>query len=517
MAVEWLHEVVGCSFELDYALAALDWAGKMPALADVLPSNVWWKLLEHLTQSAAEAGTAFLVGGRSQEDPLVWQLLAGELALTLAHCFPEISVCRKLYRESRRALSAGPVNLLDGKGVLHARHFDCYWPLLACWTRCRAMSNRMKHGCWSRNAEKQYRQAVRNGLRIARRDGSPAFGDPASNRSGVALLAAAVAQGGDSDDQRIAMHFLGRKNVDAARSVKRLNLGAVLTPSHDHKGKKSKAAMQSEWAAVAVLRPDWSRSSPRLTVLYPGDSCRVELALGKDVLWSGAWAIDLQVDGVKVAASSDWKQLCWVSDKDVDYLELELEFGEGLRVQRHFVMTREDGFLFMADAVLGSKPSAMEYRGTLPLRPGVAFREACETRRGALAAAKPLVTVLPLAMPERLATGVDGELSTTGDALQLRQATEAQALFAPMFFDYNRRRFRRPLMWRQLTVAESWTVQPADSAVGYRVAIGKEQWLIYRSLGRRGNRSVLGHNISTEMLVARFDRHGEVESLIEIE
>ena len=54
-------------------------------------------------------------------------------------------------------------------------------------------------------------------------------------------------------------------------------------------------------------------------------------------------------------------------------------------------------------------------------------------------------------------------------------------------------------------------------AVGYRVAIGKKQWLIYRSLARPANRSLLGHNLESETLVARFDRRGEVESLIEIE
>ena len=31
------------------------------------------------------------------------------------------------------------------------------------------------------------------------------------------------------------------------------------------------------------------------------------------------------------------------------------------------------------------------------------------------------------------------------------------------------------------------------------------------------NRTLLGHNLATEMLIARFDKKGEVEPLIEIE
>jgi hypothetical protein len=74
-----------------------------------------------------------------------------------------------------------------------------------------------------------------------------------------------------------------------------------------------------------------------------------------------------------------------------------------------------------------------------------------------------------------------------------------------------------PATWRQLTVAENREILPSDVAVGYRVMVGKEQWLIYRSLGKPGNRTVLGHNLVTELLIARFDRQGEVEPLLEIE
>ena len=75
----------------------------------------------------------------------------------------------------------------------------------------------------------------------------------------------------------------------------------------------------------------------------------------------------------------------------------------------------------------------------------------------------------------------------------------------------------RPRTWRQLTVAADLERQPADVAVGYRVQLGRDQWLIYRSLAEPANRTLLGHNLSTEMLLARFDETGEVEPLIEVE
>ena len=69
----------------------------------------------------------------------------------------------------------------------------------------------------------------------------------------------------------------------------------------------------------------------------------------------------------------------------------------------------------------------------------------------------------------------------------------------------------------QLTVAEHLEKVPPHVAAGYRVAVADDQWLIYRSLSTKGNRTLLGHNLSTESLIARFDTTGEVDRLIEIE
>jgi hypothetical protein len=99
----------------------------------------------------------------------------------------------------------------------------------------------------------------------------------------------------------------------------------------------------------------------------------------------------------------------------------------------------------------------------------------------------------------------------------LHQTTSGCAIFAPLFFDLDGRRMNRPATWRQLTVGQKGVVQPADVAVGYRVAVGSRQWLIYRSLAAAASRTLLGHNLNGETLVARFRRDGQVEPLVEVE
>jgi hypothetical protein len=495
---DWLRDSAGGRFKLDYALSAVTWCRCLPQLAAVLPASAWWKLLDHLLQTVAEAGEDCAC---SEDEPLVRQLLAGELPLTLAYLLPEIAACRELRSNACLVLSGGLADLLDGEGLPHARLFDRLPSLLACWTRCRELGSRLKRNCWSAEAERQYRQLVRNALRLTRCDGSLVFSASSTDGGNADLLAAAMALVGDEDD-----HALAAAVLPGSKEKRRQG-----------KAGSRKATIHSEWAAAALLRPDWSRSAPRLTVLYPDTDCRIELACGRDVLCSGQWSLEVSLDGVLAAPKSEWVELCWISDEDVDYLELEINLGDDVRVQRHMLLARKDRFLLLADTVLAPRRATIQYRGTLPRCPGVAFQEACETREAVLVGRKPRAKILPLALPEWLADRRNGSLSSTGAGIELRQRAVGQALFAPLFLDLDRRRMSKPLTWRQLTVAESWAVQPADVAVGYRVAIGKRHWLFYRSLNRPQNRTLLGHNLSSEMLAARFLPDGEVESLIEIE
>jgi hypothetical protein len=497
---QWLDETTAKRWTPGDALSALAWCHALPGLAAALPADAWWQLLFHLARMATDAGAADSAGQWDKE-PLVEQLVAGELALTLAYLFPELTVSGPLAAQAAAVLSAGAAELLDDRGLPHARHLDRLPLLLACWTRSRILGRRLRKGGWPRAGDKPYRRLLRSALRLARRDGAHVFSDSANGSAHGQLLAAAAALGGRPKDRRLAELLLGGNRKWRRGRAARL-------PA---------AALHSEWAATAVLRPDWSPTAPRLTVLYPDATCRMELSCGKDVLWSGVWTLNVQLDGEPLLPASPWDAVCWVSDDDADYLELEIELAEGLRVQRQMLLARRDRFLLLADAVLSERPAEIGYRGALPLSAATAWREACETREGVLAGGKPRAMLVPLALPEWLADCRGGELVATAAGLELRQAATGRALWAPLFFDLDRGRLGKPLTWRSLSVAEAHVVQPPDVAVGYRVAIGRSQWLLYRSLAPPQSRSLLGYNVRSETLVARFDRRGEVEPLVEVE
>jgi hypothetical protein len=243
----------------------------------------------------------------------------------------------------------------------------------------------------------------------------------------------------------------------------------------------------------------------------------MELRIGGDVLWSGAWQLDVRRDGRLARPVSAWEEVLRVCDKQADYLELASDLSEGLRVERQILLARKDRFLFLADAILARQSATLDYRACLPLAAAVGFHAAEESREGFLAARRRRAMVLPLALPEWRDDRRFGSLEQTDRGLQLCQSGKGRGMFAPLFVDLEARRFTRPLTWRRLTVAENLQAVADDVAAGYRVQIGRQQWLVYRSLAARANRTLLGHNLATEMLVARFQRDGEVDAILEIE
>jgi hypothetical protein len=125
--------------------------------------------------------------------------------------------------------------------------------------------------------------------------------------------------------------------------------------------------------------------------------------------------------------------------------------------------------------------------------------------------------VLPLALPEWRAAAAMGSLEAAPGGLLLRQQTRARGLYAPLFIDLGPHRMKWPLTWRQLTVGEKLQIQKPDVAVGYRVQVGGDQWLFYRSLAAPASRTLLGQNVLHEFYAARFDTEGEADELLAVD
>ena len=223
------------------------------------------------------------------------------------------------------------------------------------------------------------------------------------------------------------------------------------------------------------------------------------------------------MDGRPLSVESGWDDVCWQTDDDADYLEIEAQLTDGWRLQRQIFLAHRDRFVLLADALLGEQPAALQYRSSLPVGADVEFEPAPETTEGFLVAGKRRALVLPLALPEWQSAVRGEKLAATPAGLELRVAVRGRSLFAPLFIDLDRRRIDRPATWRQLTVGENSSRVPRDFAAGFRVQRGRQQWLFYRSLIAGGVRSVLGQQLTREFMAGRFQRSGCVHTLLEIE
>lgn len=481
---------------LSASLESLAWCQALPKLAELVPAAAWSQLFDRLNQTAQDA-----VAISYDETPLVHQLLAGELAFTLAYLFPELAASDDLADSARASISIVSDELLDGRGLPRANHLPAIRQLLACWTRCAMLARSMKSTCFTDSGQIQFEWLVRQSLRLSRRDGSQVFGDRDSGKWEKQFRAAALLLSVDLDDKAIAESALNGRKPKPKTSKTRLPASAY----------------HSEWAETVVLRSSWARKSPALTLTYSDRSIRSELNCGRDTIWSGDWNPTIYVDENEMRPQSDWSEVCWHSDKDADYVELEIEYGNDWKLQRQILLVRKDQVLLVGDAMLGKQKGRIDYHCTLPLCDGVGFDAAAETREGVLYRNKRLGLVIPLALPEWRTELVDDYLSLSSGGLTLHQQQFGRALYAPLWIDLKPSRFAKELTWRQLTVADQLAIQPPDVAVGYRVQTGKSQWLAYRSMAERRSRTLLGKNFFCEFFAGRFLTTGETEEILQIE
>ncbi|QDT73096.1 hypothetical protein [Lacipirellula limnantheis] len=497
---DWLAAAKRAPADGQLALGALAAAHLLGTVGGALSADLGWKLVDFLTELARRAQAW---NPDASDDALVaQQQLAGELPLTLSYVLDEMKPLHALRAPARETLSEALVELHNGEGLPRGANRAALRPLLACWTRCAAIAADDKQRPFNSKALRQYRHLVRQALRWT----SPAGAEllrPESDAWQPEFLQAALRLGGKKKDVTAARTLLGKQ---------------LIGKDLDHADKTPHAPYHCDWARLALLRSGWSAADAVVAVDYTGDRVELEAWAEGRRLLSGLWKTESRIDGVPVAATDEWEETCWFSDRDVDYLELTQILDDGVRIDRQIMLARRDQFLYLCDHFYGGQEATLEHAWQLPLGPAVLFCGEGETRDALLVDGKPLARVMPLALPEWRIDPRVGELTGDGNTLTLSQKVVGRSVACPIFIDLNAERSTNASTWRQLTVAEALEIKSTDVAVSYRVQAGADQWVFYRSQGPRGNRTFMGQNTSSECYIARFAApSGEVEELMEIE
>ena len=210
---------------------------------------------------------------------------------------------------------------------------------------------------WKNSVQAQYELAVRQAVRWSGSDGSALVSDPVAGPWSAEFLTAAMNYGGDASDLAGARAQLPKKLL---RSLDIEDGYAPPEPS-DH----------CEWSGLAVLRTEWSPRATVAAIDFSMQAMRIDCRHGASRMLDGVIRTEIEIDSATALPEGDWDVSCWMSDDDVDYLELSLMLSCGAQLDRQIVLAREEEILYLCDSLLTEGPARLRHRLRLPLAGGV--------------------------------------------------------------------------------------------------------------------------------------------------
>lgn len=467
-----------------------------------------------------------------EKEPLGYLLLAGELAFTLAYVMSrdaevkmtakDAKMVKSLRKQAQKVLSETLSEYLDGGGTPKAEWLPLFRMFAASWTRMRLMDaeilkqNSGETSIFDSDSRSNFEWMTRMLLYFTRPDGSMVFTKREKKTAFWCpeLFVAALRLDSDEEDKKLALSIWPERNEkDLVKIVTKLQESLP------------DCSNNSPWGRAALMQKSW-RSRTSVTLTWEREFPQVEILSRKTPLFSGEWRFDGLWNGSELRADGSWRQVCWNSDEDADYVELELPLTEGFTLQRSVLLAKEEHFVLLGEALSGDRfrgknvlDGELRWRSFLPLAAHTQTSGSEENLELFLqSGGSPRATLLPLALPEWQCQTSDGQgVFSDSSTVCVTYSMGKSAFFAPIFLDLEPQRLHSALTWRRLSVGEKLQNIPAHTASGFRVQIDDSQWLVYRSLTPPCGRSVLGKNLNSETLVGKFCSDGNVKSIVEVE
>ncbi len=509
----WLSQQLPVrSDEVCIALVAAGWIHGLPKLGRSIAPSTWLETLQTILTQVDRSWAA-----KEPAHLLSWLIWSCEIPLALATQLAHLGskdriVCETLDRLAACIETAGEtphVWITDGGRHLRA--------LLACVARCRFTANRLGARKWYRAQRKALISLVSIAISLSDRWGHPLFVEAGQETPNLDFWKAMTNICGNSPSIiRLLRSNFGKKFSDD-----------VLDKQDSNKATLPALGFYNEKAELAVLRSSWSSHVGRVGVDFSSDTAWLDIiGLEGQRLISGPWDLLISKNGKPLELSDPWTEVCWFSDDDVDYLEIECKVEGECRVQRQIMLARDESIVVVADALLGFEIADWSIESRMPLENGIYMRQDDKTREAVLCEEgkssdelpKQMALLLPLSLPEWRRQNSRGELVSEDDCIVTTQNGRSQRLYSPLVISLKKRHQSQEYTWRQLTVAESMSIQTVDVAAAFRFQIGKEQWMIYRSLAETRRRTAMGLHFNVEFYAGRFDgSEGEFESLVEVD
>lgn len=465
-----------------------------------LPDSLFWQVW-HLGAEAFQQLRGELDAPEGAEGELDQFLIAGvELRWLAVAVYPEIEDARKLPKQARHAFSDWSDGFFPVAGVpdaedLHRLPF--LWRSLA---RTSLLCAELNEKWFRKSDHQELRKLLSTTCRLVSQDGQ--------------LLVSRDPLPWNSLD-RLGLEVLTKKQAGLQDLLKALSKSRI---GKKQKYPKSKPALQTDEAAWAVLRTDWSPTANRCSVLHHAEDVEVRLCKQDVDLLSGVWGINVELNGEVLQTDADWEATCWHSDSDGDYLELQQQFTDEVIVDRQLFLSRRDDFLYLAEIVHVPDDARLIVRSTLPFENPLKLKQDQYTREWKVGSKKkPTARFFPVAFDQEIVQKTDGSIGQTDRGLTVERTSNG-SLYMPMVLDWHRHHLAAPAEWRALTITQSRQKTPSSQAAAYRLRLAEQHIFMYRSLVKpHSPRAILGEHTLNESLIGNFDSDGDVLPLLVVE
>ncbi|MBI1344777.1 hypothetical protein GC163_00660 [bacterium] len=471
-------------------------------MGDRIPQRFWWPLWRQTLTAELALSRAIAPYHEARHDT---HAAVGEWQLLGSLVFAEIKGATAIRRQATKLLGQSLTTPTDSDGTPHAELLPHFTDWLAPLLRSSLWSQQAGHSLFDPDEQQLLSEAAEKAVALCRPDGRLALmnGSP-TNALPILTFAADILNWSNANPSRTALRSLA---LHAAGQKETRPSAISVMPSN-----------QSDWARLAVLKSGWTAGSATVTVAHHQPLPQLDVTIAGIPLIHGAWELDVRMGDTGLELADEWSCVCWESEPDADYAELQMEGPGKLRVERLVLLSRKDQFLLLADSVSGAPHGPLALQSRFPLAPGAAVSWETRLRAGRLEHGAAKTRFLPLELPCDPVHSTPNRCELREEALVLEQQCYGQGLLAPLIIDFHPDRRKALIDWKKLTVSESGRVCPPDLAAGYRWRIGADQFLLYRSLKpAKMPRAVLGHHTANGLVVGRFDKQGDVEPVVMVE
>ncbi len=498
-------------------LISVAWVHGLRELGNDLPPNLWLEVLQSILTQVDRAWDE-----RSPEQLLPWLIWSCEVPLALATQLSQLGGKDRMVIETLDRLALLLEASSDDPTLWIQHGGQNLRALLASVVRSRWAADALGARAWYAPQRKAIAHLAKIALSLTHCDGRPLLVEPNSGCDDRDLWPA------------VADLCLPNKSLES--------LFAAVFPkrtlsSNSSVGSKSKSKRTGkktsvvrfpepgryfEKAELATMRRGWQHQGFRIAVDYSRDPMWIDcLGTNGQRLLSGEWDVRIQKNGKPLETDVGWSDVCWFSDDDVDYLEIESAVEGRCRIQRQIMLVRDEGLMFLSDTLLADESSHWSLDSSWEIPEDIEVRSAAKSHEAELFTRSPhgerCGLLLPLALPEWRRQPSRGKLYSEAGKLILHQEVDGDRLYCPLVLASRKLSRKPPFTWRNLTVAADLQIQPAHVAQAYRVQIGKEQMVFYRSLAKTVRRSAMGLHLNSEFYTGRFDaEEASFESIVEI-